>query len=89
MPGTRLPPAARSGNWVINLGSYANRQVAERMLAGFRQLDIDAEQVSVVVNDRTLYRVRIAGFETRQAAIRHVKSLQGTLDIEDVWIMRN
>ena len=59
------------------------------MLAGFRRQDIDAEQVRAVVNDRTLYRVRIAGFDTRQAAIRHAQSLQGTLDIEDVWIMRN
>lgn len=86
---TSPPPAARPGSWVINLGSYSNKQVADRMLAGFRQQDIDAEQVRAVVNDRTLYRVRIAGFDTRQAAIRHVKSLQGTLDIGDVWIMRN
>jgi cell division septation protein DedD len=86
---TSPPPAARSGGWVINLGSYSNKQVADRMLAGFRQQDIDAEQVRAVVNDRTLYRVRITGFDTRQAAIRHAESLQGTLDIGDVWIMRN
>ena len=86
---TSPPPVARSGNWVINLGSYSNKHIAKRMLTGFRQQDIDAEQVSVVLNNRTLYRVRITGFDTRQEAIRHARSLQGILDIEDVWIMRN
>ena len=85
---TSPPPATRSGGWVINLGSYSNKQIADRMLAGFRRQDIDAEQVRAVVNDRTLYRVRIAGFDTRQAAIRHAQSLQESVDITDVWITR-
>ena len=78
-----------AGNWVINLASYTSKNMAERMLAEFRQQDIAADLVTAVVNDATVYRVQIAGFETRQAALQHAKSLQEKQGITDVWIMRN
>lgn len=86
-PVTVRPQSA--GNWAINLASYTNKTIAERMLAGFRQQDIAAELVTAVVNDATVYRVQIAGFETRQAALQHAKSLQERQGITDFWIIRN
>jgi cell division septation protein DedD len=85
----RSQSAANRGQWAINLASYTSRSIAERMLARFRQQEIAAELVTAVVNDATVYRVRITGFESRQAAFQHAESLQERLGIGDVWITRN
>jgi cell division protein FtsN len=86
---SRPQPAGTSGSWVINLGSYSRKKVADRMLAEFLQQDVAAEQIKVVVNDATMYRVRVAGFDTRQAAMQHTQYLQEQLGIADIWITGN
>jgi len=84
----RHRPAGNTGNWAINLGSYSSRNTADRMLEKFHRQDIAAELVTAVVNNRTMYRVRIPGFQTRQTAVAHAESLQQRLGLADVWIKR-
>ena len=86
VPSRPQRPAGDNSRWVINLGSYSKKNVADRMLAEFRRQDIAAEQITAIVNDMTMYRVRIAGFETWQAAMDHAQTLQERLGIADVWI---
>lgn len=81
-------PAGNTGNWAINLGSYSNRKIAERMLEKFHRQDVAAELVTAMVNNRTMYRVRIPGFQTRQTAVAHAESLQQRLGLADVWIKK-
>lgn len=84
----RPRPASNTGNWAINLGSYSNRKIADRMLEQFQRQDIAAELVPTVVNNRTMYRLRIPGFQTRQTAVAHAESLQQRLGVADVWIKK-
>jgi cell division protein FtsN len=88
LPAAPPRPAGNTGNWAINLGSYSSRKVAERMLEKFHRQDIAAELVTAVVNNRTMYRVQIPGFQTRQTAVAHAESLQQRLGVADVWIKK-
>jgi cell division septation protein DedD len=81
-------PAGNTGNWAINLGSYSSRKIADRMLEKYHRQDIAAELVTAVVNNRTMYRLRIPGFQTRQTAVAHAESLQQRLGVADVWIKK-
>lgn len=82
------PPARKTGLWAINLGSYTNKKVADRKLELYQQHDIAAEQVTAVVNNITMYRLQIPGFQTRQSAMSHAKSVQEILGLTDVWIKK-
>jgi cell division septation protein DedD len=84
----RPRPAGKAGLWAINLGSYTNKKVADRKLEQYQQQDIAAEQVTAVVNNKTMYRLQIPGFQTRQSALSHAESVQEMLGLTDVWIKK-
>jgi len=79
---------AGTGDWVINLASYANESIAARKLADFESKGVNAEQSVASVNGRTIYRVRITGFDTRTAATVRAKSVRQQLGLKDTWITR-
>jgi len=82
------PRQSGTGDWVINLASYANESIAARKLADFESKGVNAEQSVASVNGRTIYRVRIAGFDTRTAATARAKSVRQQLGLKETWITR-
>jgi hypothetical protein len=82
------PRQTGTGDWVINLASYANESIAARKLADFESKGVNAEQFVASVNDRTIYRVRITGFDTRTAATVRAKSVRQQLGLKETWITR-
>jgi SPOR domain len=77
-----------TGDWIINLASYANESIAARKLADFERKGVNAEQSVASVNGKTIYRVRISGFDTRKAATVRAKSIRQQLGLKETWITR-
>ena len=84
-----VPSARKTGAWVINLASCASRETATRMLLEFRDKGIDAEQVKADVHGKTMYRLRVSGFDNMAAASEHASSIKQQLGLNDTWIMRD
>lgn len=86
-------PAARASKgkskWAINLASYVSRQTAARKMESFQKQGIATEMVSAHVSGRTIYRVRVAGFDTLQAARTMAPAVERQLGLKETWIMAN
>jgi cell division septation protein DedD len=79
---------AKTGNWVINLASYTRESTANRKLALFQQQGVDAEVFAVEINGKPMYRIRLAGFQSRRAAQAEVKPVEQLLGLEGVWVSK-
>ena len=84
----QITPAVKTGDWVVNLASYTRESTASRMLTRFRDKGVDAELVTVMINDKPMHRLRVSGFASSRAAKARIKSLEQQLDLEGVWISR-
>jgi hypothetical protein len=82
------PDQTAAGDWVINLASYASESIAQRKLANFNRNGISAEQAVAKVNGKTIYRVRVAGFDSRAAAMARAETIQQQLGLKETWITR-
>ena len=76
----------KTGDWAINLASYASETIAARRLADFEKQGVAAEQVAATVNGKTIYRVRLAGFDTRKAATVRAEAVRQQLGLEETWV---
>jgi|GEM_PF-3302392 len=83
------PHQTGTGDWVINLASYASESIAAQKLADFGRKGVTAEQSEASVNGKTIYRVRITGFETRTAATVRAESIRQQLGLKETWITRH
>ena len=79
----------RKSKWAINLASYVSRQTAARKMESFQKQGIATEMVSAHVRGRTVYRVRVAGFDTLQAARTMAPTVERQLGLQETWIMAN
>ncbi len=82
------PRQTGTGDWVINLASYASESIAARKLADFGRKGVAAEQSVASINGKTIYRVRITGFDTRKAARDRAESIRQQLGLKETWITR-
>ncbi len=90
-PATAAPaPAAAvpAGNWVVNLATYTHESMARKKLAEFRAKGVTGEIESAVINDKTMYRIRVTGFASSRSARASISSLEATLGLKGAWIAR-
>ncbi len=87
-PAVKRPASGKSGPWVINIGSYARESMAIRKQAAFLKRGVATERITASVGDRTLYRVHVAGFNSRREASAHAKTVQQKLGLKETWIKR-
>jgi DedD protein len=89
-PGT--PPLAASppttGDWVVNLASYTRESTAQRMLDKFKDKGVDAEIVTITINDKPMVRIRTSGYQSAKEARDWVPLLEERLGLNGVWISR-
>lgn len=88
-PAARTAGATQSGPWFVNFGSYAQRDVADRW-AG--KLAVEGGQVVVqtaTAAGKTLYRVRVVGLATQDAAERVATSLEREYRLPRLWVGKN
>jgi cell division protein FtsN len=77
-----------TGRWVINLASYAGPKTAYRMQRKFEDLGVSTEKQVAEVNGKTMYRLRIASFESRADAEAYFETIKGALGLESAWITK-
>lgn len=87
-PLADLPVSDKTGPWVINIGSYAREAIAIRKQAVFLDRGVATERVAASVGGRTLYRVHVAGFDSRKEASAHAKTVEQRLGLKETWIKR-
>ncbi len=87
-PVSDLPGPGKTGPWVINIGSYAKESMAIRKQAAFQKKGVETEQVAARVGDRTLYRLHVAGFNSRKEASAHARTIEQQLGLKETWIKR-
>jgi hypothetical protein len=76
------------GEWVVNLASYTNASFAARKLSEFEAEGVSVEQVQASVKGKTIYRLRVPGFESFRAASAQAGAIQAKLDLDSTWIAR-
>ena len=77
-----------TGRWVINLASYAGPRTADRMQRKFEGLGVSTEKQVAEVNGKTMYRLRIASFQSRADAEAYFETIKGALGLESAWITK-
>ncbi|MCK5480314.1 MAG: SPOR domain-containing protein [Gammaproteobacteria bacterium] len=85
---THSEPAGKPGDWSINLVSYLKKSTAEKMRSRFLDKGVAADQVMATVNGKTYYRLRVTGFETREAAIKQSTTIKEQLGLKETWITK-
>jgi hypothetical protein len=75
--------------WSINLASYARERDADMRLEDFRQQGVSAEKRTATVRGRTMYRLRVTGYDSMQAARANSPAIRHKLGLEEVWISRD
>ena len=83
-----VPQPGTTGRWIINLASYAGPKTADRMQRKFEGLGVNTDRQVAEVNGKTMYRLRIASFESRGDAQAYFDSIKETLGLESAWITR-
>jgi hypothetical protein len=83
-----VPLPGATGRWIINLASYAGPKTASRMQQKFGALGVTTERQVAEVNGKTMYRLRIAAFESRGDAQAYFDSIKDTLGLESAWITK-
>ncbi len=85
-----LTPVRSQGavGWVVNLASVDSKTAAQRTLARYRALGIPAELFPVTIKGKPWYRLRIAGFASRQEAETQRRYLAHKHGIKDAWIQK-
>ncbi|MDH3527554.1 MAG: SPOR domain-containing protein [Gammaproteobacteria bacterium] len=87
-PAADLPASGKIGPWVINIGSYAKETMAIRKQAAFLEKGVATERMAANVGNRTLYRVHVAGFNSRREASAQARTIQQQLGLKETWIKR-
>ena len=83
------PKPADSGTWAVNLVSLSSRNTAERELSALRQAGIKAELQQVTIRGKQWFRLRVTGFDSKDAAGRYAQQVRGKTRIEiDPWLDR-
>ena len=80
--------ATGDGEWQLVLISLSNADRAAAELERFRQLGYAVNIKSVVRQGRTLHRLLLPGFVSREAAIAAGGRVAAQLDIDDAWVWR-
>lgn len=81
--------ASGAGEWVVNLITVADRSSAENVQKQLAELNVSARIDSISRDDKSLYRVVVPGFPSRDAAQTAAPGLKQDLDLaDDPWITR-
>lgn len=79
-------PASLGANWFINIGAYSKRNSAEQLLLNIQTVIANAAIQEIVVQEKTLYRIRATGYASRFDAELDAKRLESSLGLEGAWI---
>ncbi|MCF7820886.1 MAG: SPOR domain-containing protein [Mariprofundaceae bacterium] len=85
-PQTPISPTPSNGDWVVNISSHANEEMATRENARLQGLGLNSEIHAAQIRERTWYRIQITGFASKDEAKAKLRELRQYSGIEDPWI---
>lgn len=86
---TQAADQAGTGDWVINLITVADRAAAERFQERLGTLDVNSRIESITRDGKTLQRVVVSGYGSRNEARNAAADLKNRLELsDDPWIAR-
>jgi len=87
-PKASIPPVSVKANtgWVVNLMSLDSLAAAKKALADFKAKGITAEIGRYSAKGKTRYRIRVAGFASKQEAETQKKYLARKYQIKAAWV---
>jgi cell division septation protein DedD len=88
--GGNAPEAKKvaGGEWVINLITVSRAEHAAQLLAKYRRLGIEAEQLEINRGGKRLYRLSVGGFPTRPKAEGYAAEARAKLELKETWVTR-
>jgi len=86
---TNMPvPARTPTGWVVNLVSVDTHYAANKALARYKSQGISTEIFPTEIKGKTWYRLRVAGFASKQDATKQKILLADKFGIRDAWIQK-
>jgi len=101
LEATRTPPKAASAkpapkpatpsgkSWSVNLITMGNQVAANRLQEKYRKSGVEAEVQPVTVDGKTLYRLRVPGFDSADSAKKFAADAKSRLGLKDLWVTRD
>jgi len=86
---TAVNAEPRSGTWFVNIASYSRRDTAEDWANKVRKDGNSVSLQEVVIKDRTLYRVRAEGFNSKSEAQEAAGQFQTAYKTGPLWVGMN
>jgi len=80
--------AAKDGQWQLVLISLTDANRAEQVRSGFRDMGFAVQDITVVRNGKTLHRLLLPGFESKEAALKARASIEQALGLSGTWVWR-
>lgn len=82
------PVAETKSGWVINLLTVASSKTAQEELARLRNLGIRADKQAIQKDGRTLYRLRVTGFDSYEGAKAYIDTVEKQTGFSSAWVAR-
>ena len=95
-PGVTAKPKPRSEpkvvapkeGWVINLLTVSSAKTAQEELARMRKLGIRADSQEISKGSKTLYRLRVAGFDSYEGAKAYIDTVERQTGFKKAWVAK-
>ncbi|RMG92462.1 MAG: hypothetical protein D6703_01875 [Zetaproteobacteria bacterium] len=82
------PTASIRGPWKVNLVSVTSEAAARKETQRLQGLGIQASYTTLNIKGKPWYRVQVAGFASKEEAMKAAKELGKKLHMKDVWVGR-
>jgi cell division septation protein DedD len=86
---TQPQPAARKGDWIVNLESFTNEKDADRLIDRYISKGIPVEKFSVKIRGKTWHRLRVVGFASAEEAEAYINGTAKQNGFPYAWRERN
>jgi cell division septation protein DedD len=88
-PAERMTaPVAPAGGWTVQIGSYAHGSNASNLVKKLRDKGYQAYAVEAVAGGRTVHRVHVGRFATKQEALALAKTVESKEGFSGAFVVR-
>jgi cell division septation protein DedD len=85
---TAVPQTEASGTWVLQLGSFGNAANAARLVESLQRQELNGYQEKIAVGDKTMYRVRVGSWSSKDLAAQAGVSVSTQFPSLDISVRR-
>lgn len=82
------PAKVEKQGWVINLLTVASAKTASEELARLRGMGVRADKQSMQKDGKTLYRLRVTGFDSYEGAKAYIETVEKQTGFSSAWVAK-